>query len=130
MLNTINWLCSSCSTQGGSLGKGTSASGNSDLDLFLFLGDYSSVNDLKKDLPTILNQVKGYVHSHAQWAEELMLRRVTKLSVQFYLRIPDLDEVHEVEVFPAVHLMETCKRFLHALGNRSRSVVERPIMVQ
>ncbi|XP_041357454.1 2'-5'-oligoadenylate synthase 1A-like [Gigantopelta aegis] len=96
--------------KGGSFGKGTSVRGNSDLDLILFLNDYPTVAALKKDLPMVLHQVKSYVQTHAHWAEELMFRRVTRLSVQFYLRIPDLDEVHQVEIFPAVHVTETTSK--------------------
>ncbi|XP_067657394.1 2'-5'-oligoadenylate synthase 1A-like [Haliotis asinina] len=90
--------------KGGSMGKGTSIKKKNDIDIAVFLNDYS-VMDLKRDMKTILADLKEHILRDANWAEKIVFTRTTGHSIQFQLKCHPNDELQDVDLLPAVDVL-------------------------
>ncbi|XP_046330645.2 2'-5'-oligoadenylate synthase 2-like [Haliotis rufescens] len=88
--------------KGGSLGKGTSVTDRSDIDLVIFFNDYNTVKGLMKYKDKLLKELKTFVED--EWPEHFIYKQTTPFSVQFYLKIDEEDAEHEVDLLPALDI--------------------------
>ena len=94
----------SVSLQGGSLCKGTSIKGSSDIDLVLMLASYRDVRKLKNDLNGLLAQL----HSSLDQFPNVKVITETDFGVQIeYVYKPG--DTHDVDILLAVNALDICK---------------------
>lgn len=89
--------------QGGSLGKGTAVKGKSDIDLVIFLRNYSDVRTLRRNLSSHLKTLKDRLESYNK------IRVVGETLFAVQVEMPcQAGYIHSVDVLPSVDL-DNCK---------------------
>ncbi|XP_071118902.1 2'-5'-oligoadenylate synthase 3-like [Haliotis cracherodii] len=91
----------------GSLVSGTAERARADIDLIIYLNDYSSVRDLSRDIGNVLRHLKTYIETDVIWAKSLVFKAMTPHSAQFFLKLGDNDTEHTVDLLPAVDIAKT-----------------------
>nr|KAG5693114.1 hypothetical protein BaRGS_014064 [Batillaria attramentaria] len=81
--------------KGGSLGKGTAIKGSADIDLVVFFNGLPTVDDLKRELPNLLQIIQDEVKDHSEWKGRVKQVKVTPYSVTFTL------DGQKVDILPA-----------------------------
>ncbi|KAK7478370.1 hypothetical protein BaRGS_00030374, partial [Batillaria attramentaria] len=81
--------------KGGSLAKGTAIKGSADIDLVVFFNGLPTVDDLKRELPNLLQIIQDEVKDHSEWKGRVKQVKVTPYSVTFTL------DGQKVDILPA-----------------------------
>ncbi|XP_046545405.1 2'-5'-oligoadenylate synthase 3-like [Haliotis rubra] len=91
--------------KGGSFKKGTSVKDTFDLDLVVFINDYTSVAQWKKNMTEILSTLKHHiVQGDITWAKGISFKKKTHRSLQFSITGHKGEKLLEVDLLPAVDL--------------------------
>ncbi|XP_041357507.1 uncharacterized protein LOC121374475 [Gigantopelta aegis] len=123
----------------GSVGKMTNISNHSDVDLIVFIDDYSTMKEFKTNLGSVLEKLERHVRNDLNWAKEVTHKNTTPHAVQFEVKLKgyddDDDDVIQVDLLPALDLfpasdelderdlMEECKLIYKDM--KSKSSIER-----
>ncbi|XP_048249318.1 2'-5'-oligoadenylate synthase 1A-like isoform X2 [Haliotis rufescens] len=112
--------------KGGSMGKGTSIKKKNDIDIAVFLNDYKSIKDLQRNMKTVLADLKEHLLHDANWAKKIKFTRFTSHSIQFQLKCHPDDELHDVDLLPAVDVLRagserSVYRQMETMGEHERS---------
>ncbi|XP_071089278.1 2'-5'-oligoadenylate synthase 1A-like [Haliotis cracherodii] len=112
--------------KGGSMGKGTSIKKKNDIDIAVFLNDYKSVKDLQRNMKTVLADLKEHLLRDANRDEKIEFTRFTSHSIQFQLKCHPDDELHDVDLLPAVDVLSagserSVYRQMEKMGEHERS---------
>lgn len=100
--------------QGGSIGKNTLVYTTSDVDLFVFINDLTSIQELKAQTRHILHTIRARLDS-AAWhssAGVIDCLECTTHSIKMRLTCRDVGQQHMVEIFPAYDILR-CKYVEH-----------------
>lgn len=87
--------------QAGSLGNGTSFSGNGDIDLIVYINGLNSIDDLINHRQELLESLKTCVQSYGPWQGHLQIKDVTKFAVRCTMNGSKID------LLPAYNLLKS-----------------------
>ncbi|CAG2235243.1 OAS [Mytilus edulis] len=91
--------------KGGSIGKGTAIRGHTDVDLFVVLNNFKSVEHLKENMENVLHHFRDYLKSAVEREGnniEIRIMGQTPFTLQFDLRSSDDSPWFDVDLIPIV----------------------------
>ncbi|XP_046576012.1 2'-5'-oligoadenylate synthase 2-like [Haliotis rubra] len=94
--------------KGGPMCKDTFASTPGHVDLFLFINDLSSMQDMKSKTRRIVKSIRAKLDSSEFVPRYGVIQFIeyTPQSMKLHLRCHDLDQQHTIEVFPAYDILK------------------------
>ncbi|XP_041360237.1 2'-5'-oligoadenylate synthase 2-like [Gigantopelta aegis] len=93
---------------GGSVGKMTSLSHYSDVDLIVFIDDYPTMVEFQKNLDSVLQKLEQHVLHDLNWAQEVEHTRTTHHAVQFKTKLKGYTDavLRKVDLLPALDRLD------------------------
>ncbi|KAK7478391.1 hypothetical protein BaRGS_00030395, partial [Batillaria attramentaria] len=82
----------------GSLGKGTAVRDTADIDLVVYVDGVTTIKELKRARPGILNHLKERVEEYGPWKGKIELKKQTKYALSYKYGN------HDVDILPALNV--------------------------
>ena len=99
--------------QGGSKGKKTDVLDQSDVDLVMYVNDYTTMTEFQQHLEDDLKHLERHIKGDLNWAEEVEVIDRTHHAVQFEVKLKGYHHPINVDLLPAIDISKGNGRLIH-----------------